>query len=674
MIKRIFKVILSLTVAVLLFACESSQTEEPTSTPGGDKPADDELILTLSSLAADETSVTIKCIPSQDDATYILLLITEEYYNQLGSDEKLIEDDKIYFEEMAKQEGISVDELIGRQLRSGEHTGQFSQLNSGTSYYVYAYGLNADGTVTSDLYKLKVETKSIAEDFRLTLAVDNVTSSSAHLTITPNYDTYRYFYDVVKKSDYEAWGGDANTIAQNIEYIEQAIWIFAMQGYDYTYDSFTDIGGKETTYGSLVPSTQYVFFAFGLDSNGNPTSPLAKQEFETSPFEATDDCTFDITFSDVTATSMNIDVVPSNPSTRYYVGMCQASNLNSFSPDELAQQFIDSENNIGTDWADTEFVFTGEQSLNSADDLLYDPFVGNTEYAAVVFGVDEKGERTTVVTVGRQRTASPQQSQMTFSILVNSVTVNGAKVVFLPSTDEETYFTDVMDYETFSKFTSDDEIVNNILDKIGSSIDAYLTAGQHTVDCSNMLVANTRYVAYCFGYNNGVTTRVFSKEFTTEELKTGSDAAVAISYAIDDGRYYGYDGCGVIFISMMPNATAEKWYAASYKSLDGVDDDTLTQALLANGYENRSELGLYAEWGTTLHFATVATDSKDIAGIPARYDIVISQDAIASMPMSLRKSIPQYKKNSVRRLLEPEKQRRMPSPIERHDNSRHFLQ
>ena len=104
---------LSLTVAVLLFACESSQTEEPNITPGGgDKPGDDELTLTLSSLSADETSVTIKCVPSQDDATYILLLITEEYYNQLGSDEKLIADDKIYFEELAKQEGISVDELI----------------------------------------------------------------------------------------------------------------------------------------------------------------------------------------------------------------------------------------------------------------------------------------------------------------------------------------------------------------------------------------------------------------------------------------------------------------------------------------------------------------------------------------------------------------------------------
>ena len=125
---------------------------------------------------------------------------------------------------------------------------------------------------------------------------------------------------------------------------------------------------------------------------------------------------------------------------------------------------------------------------------------------------------------------------------------------------------------------------------------------------------------------------------------------------------------------MTPNATAKKWYAAPFKSLDGVDDATLTQALMANGYESQSELGLYAEWDTTLHFATVATDSNGMAGIPSRYDIAISQDAIATIPMSLRRLVPQSTKHNVRHMLKPEEQRRIPSPIERSDNSRHFLQ
>ena len=225
---------------------------------------------------------------------------------------------------------------------------------------------------------------------------------------------------------------------------------------------------------------------------------------------------------------------------------------------------------------------------------------------------------------------------MTFSILVNSVTVNGAKAVFIPSTDDETYFTDVMDYETFSKFASDEELTAYILNQAGSSITAYLTSGQHTVDCSNMLVADTRYVAYCFGYDNGVTTGVFSEEFTTEKLVTGSDAAVAVNYVVEDGSWYGYPGYGVVTISMAPNASAADWYAAVFKSLDGVDDGVLTQALMADGYKNRRQLAFYADWDSTAHFAVVAVDHDGVAGAPSRFDIPVSLESATSVPMSLK--------------------------------------
>ena len=470
----------------------------------------------------------------------------------------------------------------------------------------------------------------------LSLSVERITSSAALISVTPCDDSFRYFFDLVKRSDYDAWGGDANTIAQNVEYIEQAIEIMEIMGYSATWDDFTNVGPFSETYTGLVPSTEYVLFAFGLDSEGNPTSELVRQAFTTEPFVPEDDCAFKISFSDVTTTSMNVDIKPSNPSTRYYVGLCNASSLETYSPDELALQFIDSENDLGTDWADTEFVHTGEQSLNTTSDLMYDPLTGSTEYAAVVFGVDLEGARTTNVAVARQRTADPEQSQMTFSILVNSVTVNGAKAVFIPSTDDETYFTDVMDYETFSKFSSDEELTAYILNQAGSSITAYLTSGQHTVDCSNMLVADTRYVAYCFGYDNGVTTGVFSEEFTTEKLVTGSDAAVAVNYVVEDGSWYGYPGYGVVTISMVPKTSADDWYAAVFKSLDGVDDGVLTQALMADGYKNRQQLAFYADWDSTAHFAVVAVDHDGVAGAPSRCDIPVSLESATSVPMSLK--------------------------------------
>lgn len=155
-------------------------------------------------------------------------------------------------------------------------------------------------------------------------------------------------------------------------------------------------------------------------------------------------------------------------------------------------------------------------------DLQYKPLVGSSEYVAVVFGVDAKGARTTGIAHIVQRTADPQQSDMTVEITAHSITFNGAKVLFEPSDASATYFTDVIDYETYATFGSDDELIRRMVDTAGDSMSAYLTKGRHTVDCTNMLLADTKYVAYCFGFDNGATTRIFKQEFTTGELDSAA--------------------------------------------------------------------------------------------------------------------------------------------------------
>ena len=125
----------------------------------------------------------------------------------------------------------------------------------------------------------------------LSLSVDRITSSAALISVTPLDDSFRYFFDLVKRSDYDAWGGDANTIAQNVAYIEHAIEIMEIMGYSATWDDFTNVGPFSETYTGLVPSTEYVLFAFGLDSEGTPTSELVRQAFTTEPFVPEDERT-----------------------------------------------------------------------------------------------------------------------------------------------------------------------------------------------------------------------------------------------------------------------------------------------------------------------------------------------------------------------------------------------
>lgn len=632
-IKNILCAILPLTAAVLLSGCETTCPPEPQPEP------EQGLTFTLSVKEKSDTAFSVECVPSDKQQPYVAFVITKSFYDtELGTDEDLMAYDMILFDEEATAEDKTIAEIIAKYRRKGDCTLSYSGMTPETEYYFYAYGLDTDGTATGKVAKLPVKTDATVKiEFSLAVDVADIGQSGATLLVTPTDKKATFFYDIVTKAAYDKWGGDEKTVAQNIEYIEQAIYIFATQGIDYTYDDFISSGDIAERKTGLASDTDYVLFAFGLDNQGNPTAPLAKKEFRTEPFAATDDCRFDLTVTDVTATSMKIGVAPTSDATRYYIGVCRSSVLDRYSLDELAARLIADETDGGIDWATSPYLFSGAQTLDVVNDLKYKPLVGSSEYVAVVFGMDAQGGRTTGIAHIVQRTADPRQSDMTVEITVHSKTINGAKVEFRPSDSQETYFTDVIDYETYAQLGSDDALIRHIIDTAGDSMSAYLAKGDHSVDCSNMLLADTRYVAYCFGFDNGATTRVFKEEFTTEKLESGSDAAVAMQYVIEDGKIYGYDGKAVITFLMSPNASAAKWYfAATQSSLDGMSDSELTQWLMMSPNVDKTQVGYYMEWGTKLQAATVAFDKTGAAGIPSRYKIdVTEENAVSSVPLSL---------------------------------------
>ncbi len=631
--KYLLYVLLPLTVAAVLSGCKTTCPPEPQPEPK------QELTFALSVEEKSDTAFSVGCVPSDKEQPYVAFVMTKSYYDtELGSDEDLMADDMIFFDGEAVSEEKTIAEIIAKYQHKGDCTLSYSQLAPETEYYFYVYGLGTDGIATGKVAKLLVETDATVKiEFELAADVADIGQSGATLLVTPTDKTATFFYDIVTKSAYDGWGGDEKTVAQNIEYIEQAIYIFATQGIEYTYDDFISSGDIAERKTGLASDTEYVLFAFGLDNQGNPTAPLAKKEFKTEPFAATDDCRFELSVSDVTATSMKIGVVPTSDATRYYIGVCRSSVLDKYSLDEVADMLIADENSGGIDWATSPYLFSGRQTLDVVNDLKYKPLVGSSEYAAIVFGMNAQGGRTTGIAHIVQRTADPQQSDMTFEITVHSKTINGAKVEFRPSNAQETYFTDVIDYETYAQFGSDDELIRHIVDTAGDSMSAYLAKGDHSVDCSNMLLADTKYVAYCFGFGNGATTRVFKEEFTTEKLESGSDAAVAMQYVIEDGGIYGFDGKAVITFLMSPNASAAKWYfAATKSSIDGLSDSELTQWLMMSANVNKKQVGYSMDWGTKLQAATVAFDKNGIAGIPSRYNIDVTRDnAVASVPLSL---------------------------------------
>ena len=223
-------------------------------------------------------------------------------------------------------------------------------------------------------------------------------------------------------------------------------------------------------------------------------------------------CSFGIEVSDVTSMTAGIKVTPSDNSCSYFYNYLTAEEYygEEYGGDEgiiaknieLIRGAVEIYQMMGYDASFGTFLTVGEDS-STAKQLR-----AGTEYIVFAFGLDPSGTGTTAVYKQMFTTTEPEPSSMTFEGEVYDLKFNGAKIQFTPSTDDETYFTDCMDWETFSKFKDDKEITSWVLSEAGESIDSYLAQGTHVVDASEILVSKTKYVAYAFGYNGGATTGV----------------------------------------------------------------------------------------------------------------------------------------------------------------------
>lgn len=475
------------------------------------------------------------------------------------------------------------------------------------------------------------------DKFTLSLLYANVKDMSATLAVLPRNDTDTYYCGLLTASKYNAIGGDTKIVDYCLKYILNAL----SNDYNLTYSNFLHSGSYSTAAKNLVPNTEYVFFAFGLNSGGSATSSLERVYFTTEPFSPTDYCSFALSTTAVTASSMDIKIEPSvqdtSQDTRYYLNVLRANKFQGLSSDEIAADCIDMGNsyneNTGYTWENSPRVFTGTQVINTEDFYEGGQLLADTEYLIVVFGVDNNGKRTTNVATLTQTTASSVPSDMTIDIDVTSITVDGATIIYMPSSQNERYFCNLLYYDDYVKYFNGnaDAILNQYAHTSGIW-SGYIKQGDYEDDSwAHRLPSGTKYIALAFGFDGGATTPLFTKEFTTEPAPAGN--GIVLNYEIEDGALYGddYKDYAIVGIYMTPYADTANWYyGTSSTSLDNFSDADLTDALLNNGGQNQTQRFYAWNWGETLYYATLAIDKDGNAGVPQRYAIAVPQKTAAA--------------------------------------------
>lgn len=373
-----------------------------------------------------------------------------------------------------------------------------------------------------------------AADDTITIGVTDVTTNDASITITPP-SNQSYFWNVVDKQTFDANGGAANAVENQIE-----IWKEYAEEYGYYswYDAMTNdlyygnynMSASERLDESLVYGTEYVVFAFGINYDGDVTIPVSTYEFTTKT-PATSDNSFDIKVTSIEKVSESIysataHIVPANNDP--YIVKC------------FRKFFVDKYNITPGSDAEKSFIahnmvdgIKTSNLLRGENDFVNGYCMADQDYYFVVVGVNEDLTPSTSITKVEFKAAVEEEPVTgTLEITVDNVSVQNATVTITPTPDELKYYWNYVDKATFEADGGADKAIENRIEKWKTHGSIYDTPWQEIMNLElqqgkmtesiydfflDILMYDTDYVVYAFGMDKegNVTAPLATAEFRT---------------------------------------------------------------------------------------------------------------------------------------------------------------
>lgn len=257
-----------------------------------------------------QTSVKYSVIPGDKDQTYLSMLVEKDYFDRYASDEEYFQDDLEYIRAMAESFGVSTEEYLSSTLNRGDLlVKSMTGLTPGTSYYVYAYGLTAQGERTTDIYKVGFTTVSVPQ-IDMTFTVEtSVNGPLCDLHIIPSDPGQRYVIGMYT-ADQVQDGEDACRKYQ--KYLSDQIVIYEAMGMtaEEVIAGLSVTGESFRTY-ELEENTDYLVFAASCTDDGLINSAPVSTTFRTSEVQPSENIvSFEV--NGIEAHSAVIDVTTSN--------------------------------------------------------------------------------------------------------------------------------------------------------------------------------------------------------------------------------------------------------------------------------------------------------------------------------------------------------------------------
>ena len=452
--KELQKIALCVFAALMMWCCEKPQTEEP------DIPQEPvaDFVLAVSDVTA--VSCHFAVTPKDEQMPYVVMLVEKSDFDEFETEYAYQDNDLEWFQQKAVEEGKDLDEWLKDFLHVGPFEADEKGLMPGTSYYLYAYGLDYEGYFMTGVTKMEFSTPEIVQkEMTFEIDVTDVGLSKATVSVQASEEAGLFFMNVFSEQQYQEWGGDetafANHAAALVDY-----YVTMGRTLEEIVTNLGSVGKASISFDDLTADTEYIAYAVGIDENFFVNTKATVVRFTTKKAVQSSN-TFTVDITGTTFCSVQGTVTPSNDDP-YICTIQPKMQLDNYSSDEEIMYEL-----VATydKWdALQDVLYAGE----TVDLEEISSLAAETEYVVVCFGWNEAP--TTGLTKVAFTTAAaggnPRAQELTFElsdIIHNKVTVDITPKLGLH------YFYDCMSVKTLNEYIategSEDEAICRFIDE-----------------------------------------------------------------------------------------------------------------------------------------------------------------------------------------------------------------
>lgn len=364
--------------------------------------------------------------------------------------------------------------------------------------------LCAAATLTLSCKKSSSEPTPGPESKDFTIEQTDLTQGSFGVRITPKDNEGTYYFNVISKEDFaKLYSSDSDKLTAAYKaWFEQIATANGLALQDILKEALLS-GMQNKPYNELVPNTEYVFFVYGLNLDGNATTAVSYYEFKTLEAKLDETATFNITPTEIGSTYFKVNFNCSDPSIRYYADVMlphiyeqycgsKPENIPSYLKSYLSA--LKSENDKFSKMSMAKFISTitvrGDYEYDTALSEAANELLPEMDYPVFAIGIANDGSFTTNVTVKMVRTSETPRND--WKLGTETITDIQYNTTIIPAY-QETYAV-ILERKMYFEGASDEDMVNELLAARKGSFMKDLCVSQTNVEFKNLIPNEDYYL------------------------------------------------------------------------------------------------------------------------------------------------------------------------------------